>query len=278
MSAPLLRAALRGRPAVAPFLVLGHPTPALSLALARAAVDSGAGMLEIGFPYSDPVADGPAIQAAARRALAAGVSTRPALDLLGRIAAACPGTPLNLLVYGNLAHRLGYDRFAAAVAERGASSLLVPDIPVDEAGPLRRACRRADLAHVELAGPRTPAARLRRLSRVSDFVYLAGFQGVTGVRAGGFDAVLARLRETAAVVAKPLCLGFGISDRAQVAGAFAAGARIAVVGSHLARLVERAFVSGAGPERLLADYAAAVRRLTGVAPAGVVPPAPAEAG
>ena len=262
MSAPLLRAALRRRPAVAPFLVLGHPTPALSLALARAAVDAGAGMLEIGLPYSDPVADGPAIQAAARRALAAGVSTRPALDLLARIAAACPGTPLNLLVYGNLAHRMGYDRFAAAAAERGASSLLVPDIPVDEAGPLWRACRRAGLAHVELAGPRTPPARLRRLSRVSEFVYLAGFQGVTGVRAGGFDAVLARLRETAAV-RKPLCLGFGISDRTQVEGAFAAGARIAVVGSHLARLVEEAFVSGAGPERLLADYAAAVRRLAG---------------
>lgn len=263
MSARELRAALRRGPSVSPFLVLGHPTPELSVALAGAAVEAGAGMLEIGFPYSDPVADGPAIQAAAHRALAAGVTTRPALGLLARIAAACPRTPLNLLVYGNLVHRLGYDRFAAAAADAGASSLLVPDIPVDEAGPLRSACRRAGLAQVELAGPLTPPQRLRRLARVSEFLYLAGFQGVTGVRAAGFAAVLARVRETAAAVAKPICLGFGISDRTQVTGAFAAGARIAVVGSHLARLVEESFASGAAGERLLSDYAAAVRALTG---------------
>ena len=187
LSLAALRTSMREGPAVSPFLMLGDPTPDLSVELARTAVAAGAGMLEIGFPYSDPAADGPAIQAATGRALAGGTSTRRGFELLGRIAEACPGIPLNLLVYGNLVHRTGYERFTGAAADAGASTLLVPDIPIDEATPLRRACRRSRLGHVELAGPLTPAPRLRRLAAASRFLYLAGFQGVTGVRAAGFD-------------------------------------------------------------------------------------------
>lgn len=223
-------------------------------------------MLEIGFPYSDPAADGPAIQAAAARALAAGVSTRYGLRILASVAAACPGVPLNLLVYGNLVHRLGYDRFAAAAARAGASSLLVPDIPFEEGGPLRRACRRASLGHVELAGPLTPPDRLRKLARVSDFVYLAGFQGVTGVRRGGFAPVLEKVREAAAALdgaGTALCLGFGLSDRDQVEGAFGAGAAIAVVGSHLAGVIQRVYRGPGDEEALRTAFHAAVRRLGG---------------
>lgn len=266
MSLRALRDALARGPSLSPFLVLGDPTPDLSVRLARTAVSAGAAMLEIGFPYGDPVADGPAIQAAAQRALAGGTSTRAAFGLLGRIAAASPGTPLNLLVYGNLVHRIGYERFAGEAARYGASSLLVPDIPLEEAGPLRRACRRAGLGHVELAGPLTPAPRLRRLAEVSCFVYLAGFQGVTGVRRGGFSAMLQQVRTVVEVVDAPLCLGFGLSDPGPIARAFGAGARIAVVGSHLARLVERSFTEPEDAGRLIADYRAEVRRLAGGEP------------
>ncbi len=275
MSLRSLRAGLAhradGSGALSPFLVLGDPTPALTPELARAAVRGGAGMLEIGFPYSDPVADGPAIQAAAERALAAGVSTRAGFGVLAAVAAACPGTPLNLLVYGNLVHRAGYDAFAAEAAQAGASSLLVPDIPFEEAGPLRRACRRAGIGHVELAGPLTPAGRLRRLGAASEFVYLAGFQGVTGVRRAGFDPVLDKVREAAAALGEPgapLCLGFGLSSREQVEGAFSAGARIAVVGSHLATVVERLYRGPGDEEALCAGFEDAVRRLAGPRPAG----------
>ena len=250
---------------MSPFLVLGDPTPELSVRLARTAVSAGADMLEIGFPYSDPVADGPAIQAASKRALAGGVSTRAALGLLRRIREACPETPLNLLVYGNLVHQMGYERFAAEAAGSGASTLLVPDIPLEESLPLQGACRRAGLGHVELAGPLTPTARLRRLAKPSRFVYLAGFQGVTGVRRGGFAAMLRRVREAAEVLDVPLCLGFGLSDREQILRAFGAGARIAVVGSHLARVIERG-LRGAGDDRLIADYRSAVRSLAGREP------------
>ena len=262
MSRRSLGGVLASGPAVSPFFVLGDPTPDLSVALARAAVSSGARMLEIGFPYSDPVADGPAIQAAAQRALAAGVSTRTAFDVLGRIAEACPGVPLNLLVYGNLVHRLGYDSFAGRASSAGAATLLVPDIPIEEANPLRRACRNSRLGHVELAGPMTPPPRLRRLAAASDFVYLAGFQGVTGVRGSGFDAVLGRVEEVAALLEIPVCLGFGLSDRRQIRRAFAAGARIAVVGSALARVVETLYRTPHDAERLLDGYRSAVRRLT----------------
>ena len=261
MSLASLRAALGTGPAVSPFLVLGDPTPALSVELARTAVSAGARMLEIGFPYSDPVADGPAIQAAGQRALAGGTSTRAGFDLLGRIARACPGVPLNLLVYGNLVRRIGYGRFADAASGAGASALLVPDIPIEEATPLRRACRRSRLGHVALAGPMTPAPRLRRLAAASRFVYLAGFQGVTGVRQAGFGGVLGRVTEVAEIVEAPVCLGFGLSDRDQIVRAFEAGARIAVVGSHLARVVGALYRTPADAERLVAGYRSAVLRL-----------------
>ncbi len=262
MSLSALRAALRRGPAVSPCLVLGDPTPELTVALARAAVDAGAPALEVEFPFSDPVADGPAIQAAVQRALAGGTSTRAAFALLGRIADACPGIPLNLLVYGNLVHRIGYQRFAGQAADSGASTLLVTDIPLEESAPLRRACRGAGLGHVELAGPLTPEGRLQRLAKVSSFVYLAGFQGVTGVRRGGFDAMLHRVSEVADMVEVPICVGFGLSERAQIVRAFGAGARIAVVGSHLVRVVEHLYRTPADADRLLAGYRSAVRELT----------------
>lgn len=262
MSLAALRTRMKQGPAVSPFLVLGDPTPDLSVELARTAVSAGARMLEIGFPYSDPVADGPAVQAAAGRALAGGTSTRRGFELLGRIAESCPGTPLNLLVYGNLVHRIGYERFTDTVSQAGASTLLAPDIPLEEAAPLRRASRRAGLGHVELAGPLTPEPRLRRLAEGSAFVYLAGFQGVTGVRHGGFTAVLRRVTEVAATVDVPVCLGFGLSERDQIVRAFGAGAGIAVVGSHLARVVERLYRSPGDAADLLAGYRSAVHRLT----------------
>ena len=165
-------------------------------------------------------------------------------------------------MYGNLIHRIGYERFADTVSQAGASTLLAPDIPLEEAAPLRRACRRAGLGHVELAGPLTPGSRLRRLARGSAFVYLAGFQGVTGVRRGGFAAVLRRVTEVAESVDVPVCLGFGLSSREQIARAFEAGARIAVVGSHLARVVERLHRGEGDAAGLIAGYRSAVLRLT----------------
>jgi len=241
----LKRALERSRFHVSPFLVLGDPTPELSVRLAEAAVEEGATMLEIGFPYGDPVADGPAIQAADERALRGGTSTEKAIQILSRIRETCPKTPLNLLVYGNLVHARGYERFCEDVVEAGASSLLVPDISLEESAALRRASRKARLGHVELIGPLTVEERLRRIDRAANaFLYLVAHQGVTGVRNGSFDPVADLVRRTSSVVRNPLCLGFGLSRPEHVRAAFGSGARIAVVGSYLARVIGKAWDDG----------------------------------
>jgi tryptophan synthase alpha chain len=268
MSLRALRAALRRGRHLSPFLVLGDPTPDLSVALAEAAVREGASLLEIGFPYGDPVADGPAIQAADERALAGGTSTAGALRILSRIRAACPRTPLNLLVYGNLVHARGYERFCRDAVEAGASSLLVPDIPLEEGAALRRASRRAGLGHVELVGPLTPPERLARLDRAAEaFLYLVATQGVTGARDGFEATVSALVARTVAGARRPVCLGFGLSRPEHVRRAFGSGARIAVVGSHLAGVIGRAWRE-AGPSReaaVIDAFAAALRPLVAAA-------------
>ncbi len=266
MSVSLLRRSFRkAAHHVSPFLVLGDPTPDLSVELARAAADAGASMLEIGFPYSDPVADGPAIQAAALRALAGGTSTRTAFAILARIRAACPALPLNLLVYGNLVHALGYSEFCNQAAQAGASSLLVPDIPYDEALPLRAASRRARLGHVQIVGPLTPPARLAKIEAVNNaFLYLVAQQGVTGAQHRDSEAVGALVTRISTNTRHSLCIGFGLSQREQLLQAFRAGATIAVVGSHLARVIKDAWRPDDSNRdvTLVAQFGQAVQALT----------------
>lgn len=207
------------------FLPIGWPDPGRFLALARAAVAEGAGALELGIPYSDPVADGPVLQAANQEALAAGATVSRSIDLLGELGVA---VPLNLLVYGNLVH--ARPSFCADVARAGAASLLVPDIPLEESQELRRSCARAGLAHVSLVGPNTTAPRLRSIAAVTTgYLYLAGIQGVTGA---DVNPALAAVRRTAAV-GRPVYVGFGIRTREQVCAVLDAGASSAIVGSAL---------------------------------------------
>ena len=258
MSRVRLTRLLREAPQVSPFLVLGDPSPELSLELAKTSVACGAGMIEIGFPYSDPVADGPAIQRADMRALESGTSTSKALAILARIRDACPKTPLNLLVYANLVHARGFERFCKEAADAGASSLLVPDVCLEESAPLKKACRKARLGHVQLVGPLTSPERLKRIdATATSFIYLVAHQGVTGVRGGGFDAVEALVSRTAWQLKNPLCVGFGLSKPEQIRRVFGAGARLAVVGSYLADVIGES----ARGDRLLDTYSKALAPL-----------------
>ena len=269
MSRVQLKRLLKRTPVVSPFLVLGDPTPELSLELAKTAIDAGAGALEIGFPYGDPVADGPAIQRADMRALSSGTSTSGAMRLLARIHEARPKIPLNLLVYGNLVHARGFERFTKDAVAAGASSLLVPDVPLEESATLKRACRAAGLAHVQLVGPLTSSERLKRIDRMADgFLYLVAHQGITGVRAGDFSEVESLISRTTSVVRNPVCLGFGLSTFEQIARAFASGARLAVVGSYLANVIGEAWEESGGDrgERVVSKFGAAVRELCDGAP------------
>ena len=224
------------------FHVLGDPTPQLSLRLALAAVDAGASMLELGLPFSDPCADGPALQASSARALANGTSTEGALEVLRQVHTARPDVPLNLLVYANLVHARGEDAFCRALAEAGASTLLVPDLPHEQSGGLAAACRAHGLGLAQLAGPATSDERLAALDGAADaYLYYAGHQGVTG---GEVDPVRDRVAAVVEAARHPVCVGFGLSRPEHVAAALGAGARMAVVGSHLARVLEEALPGG----------------------------------
>ena len=259
-----LKRLLRDATHVSPFLVLGDPSPELSVELAKASVACGAGMIELGFPYGDPVADGPAIQRADMRALENGTSTSKAMAILGRIRDGCPKTPLNLLVYANLVHARGFDRFCKEAADAGAVSLLVPDVCLEESAPLKNACRKAGLGHVQLTGPLTPPERLKRIdAAATSFIYLVAHQGVTGVRGGGgdFNDVEALVGRTARQLQNPLCVGFGLSKPEQIRRVFAAGARLAVVGSYLADVIGE----NARADHLLAAFSQALEPLVNAA-------------
>mgnify|MGYP003644210278 CR=1 FL=1 len=297
MSLAMLREVLAASPRhVSPFLMLGDPAPDMCVALCRELVHAGATMLELGLPYADPCADGPAVQAAGIRARAAGVSTDLALETLASIREACPNTPCNLLVYGNLVHARGLDRFCRDAVAAGASSMLVPDIPFEEGEQLRRAASDHGLGNVLLAGPRTSDARLKAIAAVSDaFVYLAGHQGITGAQqvgpepsgpeasgaeasgteasgaeASGTEAsgtgpemdpravLVARVRQQVSV---PLCVGFGLSTAAHMQTVHDHGAEIAVVGSHLLRVLARALENQLSRDQVLAAVRSAFEQL-----------------
>jgi tryptophan synthase alpha chain len=245
---------------LSPFLVLGDPTPEVSFELAKKAVELGATMLEVGIAYGDPSADGPAIQKANLRAMAAKANTEAALGVMRRIHEAFPSLPMNLLVYGNLVHARGFAAFARDAVAAGASSLLVPDVLFEEGDELRAACKEAGLGHAELVGPLTDPRRVKRLAETVDaYLYLVAFQGVTGARAGGAGAIGDLVQRTASLVSSPVCVGFGLSSGDHVASVFDAGARVAVVGSHLANAIEAGVEAGplGAGEHVIASFAKA---------------------
>ena len=252
---------------VSPFFVLGDPDPETSLALIEAALDGGATWIELGIPFSDPVADGPAIQAAGRRAARGGTTVPRALELLQRIRQRTE-VPLNLLVYANLAHARGYGRFAQDLAAAGASSVLVPDLPLEEDAPLAAGCARSGLGLVRLVGPSTPPERAAALAAGATFLYVTGHQGVTG-QAAPPDAGAQRdattdegLRARIERVPGPAAVGFGLRNPADVARVFRAGGRAAVVGSAFARCIERYAERGLERPDVRAALLADVRQRT----------------
>lgn len=242
------------------FLVLGDPSLEVSFELAKKAIELGATMLEVGIAYGDPSADGPAIQKANLRAMAAQAHTEAAFGVMRRIHEAFPHVPMNLLVYGNLVHARGFERFVDEALAAGASSLLVPDILFEEGAELRAVCNAKGLGHAELAGPLTTPKRMTKLAKSIDaYLYLVAFQGVTGARTGGGDAIGELVTRVSSSVDVPVCVGFGLSSGEQVAKVFDSGARVAVVGSYLANAIEAGV--NAGPlgkgEHVLESFAKA---------------------
>ena len=259
MTRLFLESALRRPRHLAAFLVLGDPDPERSFAAALAALDAGATMLELGIPYRDPVADGPAVRRAQERALAAGTTTDVALELVARLRRETDA-PFHLLLYANLVHARGAARFLAEARAAGASSVLLPEVPLEEDAALARAVREQGLAYVRLAAPASDEERLRRLGDGADLIYLAGRQGVTGARDRLGRDTLALVRRAARTLSVPLAVGFGLARADHVRDVLDAGARIAVVGSALALAVERAADEGKDPAAAVADLVSDLAR------------------
>ena len=228
---------LNGNGAFAAFLMLGDPDLETSARLLDAVVEGGADMIEVGIPFSDPVADGPIIEAGAQRALAAGVRIRDCLDLVEAVRGRHPDVPVGILTYANIVvARSGFMRDAA---EAGADSLLIADVPALEAEPFVRDMEQAGIEPVLIAAANTPDATLRRIAEMSKaYTYCVSRAGITGTHAGGqFDGGLVqRLR---AAGAPPPVFGFGISAPEHVRAALAAGARGVICGSAIVDLAQR---------------------------------------
>lgn len=237
-SAMFGRLAGRGEGAFGAFLMLGDPDLATCAGLLDALVEGGADMIEVGIPFSDPIADGPVIQAAAERSLRAGTRVEDCFRLLGEFRRRHESVPVGILTYGNLLCARGRDRFCADSAEAGVDSLLVADVPTLEAEPFAGSASAAGLDWVMIAAPNTPAPALERIAGLSSgYTYCVARSGVTGVRdemALDHRRLFADLERLGA---PPPMLGFGISTPPQVAEAIESGAAGAISGSAIVRLV-----------------------------------------
>lgn len=230
--------ARRGEGAFVPFITLGDPTPEMSLEIVRELLSSGADALELGIPFSDPIADGPTIQASVRRALSQGTTPRVCFDLLARIRAEQPSTPMGLLVYANLVVANGLDSFYRSVAAAGVDSVLVADVPVAESGPFADAACRHGIDPVLIVPPNATGERLRKIAATTHgYTYVVARAGITGaddeVALAARD-LLDRLRE---LRAPPGLVGFGISRPEHVRTVLDAGAAGAISGSAIVELV-----------------------------------------
>jgi len=231
----LATARAAGRAMFVPFWVLGDPDEESCLAILRAMIDAGADALELGIPFSDPPADGPIVQAAGLRALEAGMTPPRALSIIATLRRET-AIPLVLLVYANLVeqHDGGVEGFARAAAEAGLDAILIPDAPLEEAGPYAAACARHGVSLAQMVTETTSEARLARIAEVATgYLYVVSRPGTTGTHAGlggRLAETIARARQHTTL---PLFAGFGISTRADVLAAQAAGADATIVGSAL---------------------------------------------
>lgn len=236
-----------------PYAVGGFPDPASCLEILRAYRAGGADLIEVGIPFSDPLADGPVIQAASHQALTRGVRPKDVLALAGDIVA--EGVGVVILSYLNTILAYDPERFFGECGERGVLGVVVPDLPVEEAESMQQVAQSHGVDVVLLAAPTSPDARLARIGRAaSGFIYCVSTTGVTGARSAldaGLPAFIDRLRGHTTL---PLAVGFGVSTPAQAAevAAFADGV---IVGSALVDLVARAesFERGLNDVRLMTE-------------------------
>jgi tryptophan synthase alpha chain len=244
-----------GRKALIPFITAGDPDAAMTLPLMHALVEAGADVIELGVPFSDPMADGPTIQRASERALARGMSLRKVLQLVTRFRTDDDRTPVVLMGYANPIEAMGLERFAEKAAQSGVDGVLVVDYPPEEAEKFGAAMKANGMDPIFLIAPTSTAERIAQVAKIaSGYVYYVSLAGVTGSGALNVDAVAEKLPAIREKTGLPVGVGFGIRDAA-TAARIAVFADAVVVGSRIIEEIEKstAETACANVKALVAD-------------------------
>ena len=250
-----------GRAAFVPFITAGDPDMETSLAILEKLPSCGADVIELGMPFTDPMADGPAVQASSVRALKAGATMAKVLEMVKKFRRTDKDTPLVLMGYYNPIHAFGTARFAREVAAAGVDGLIVVDLPVEEDEVLRLPAKAQGVDLIRFVTPTTDEARLQRIvADASGYLYYVSVAGVTGTKAVPADEVRAAMARIRAATSLPCTVGFGIRSSEQ-ADAIAKVADGVVVGSAIVSKV--AATAGQGRERIVTEVMALVRDLAG---------------
>lgn len=217
ISRAFAQARAQGRAALITYLTLGYPSPEESPALVSALQAGGADLIELGVPFSDPLADGPIIQRASHQALQAGMTPRGCLELVSRLRQAGVEVPLLLMGYYNPIHAYGLEAYARDCALAGGDGLIVPDLPLEEADPLRAACEKEGVALVFLVAPTSGEGRIAQIAAATrGFLYLVSRLGTTGTGRGPGEELTKQLALVRAHARTPVAVGFGLSRPEQV--------------------------------------------------------------
>ncbi|MFC3034661.1 tryptophan synthase subunit alpha [Pseudoalteromonas fenneropenaei] len=249
--------------AFVPFVTIGDPNKALSIEIIKALIDGGADALELGIPFSDPIADGPVIQSANIRALDANINTADSLDIIKAVREYNADIPIGLLLYSNLVFARGVEQFYADAKAAGVDSVLVADVPLHESKRFRQAAMSNDIAPIFIATPNADDDTLRQCASYGrGYTYLLSRAGVTGTDTAAqmpADTMVNKLRDYRAA---PALLGFGISTPEHVKQALDAGAAGAISGSAVVKIIEQHL---AAPQTMLAElkqFVAAMKAAT----------------
>ncbi|RCX04061.1 MULTISPECIES: tryptophan synthase subunit alpha [Kosakonia] len=247
--------------AFVPFVTLGDPSPEQSLKIIDTLIEAGADALELGIPFSDPLADGPTIQNATLRAFAAGVTPSQCFEMLATIRQKHPTIPVGLLMYANLVFSRGIDEFYAQCAKVGVDSVLVADVPIEESAPFRQAALRHNIAPIFICPPNADDDLLRQIASYGrGYTYLLSRAGVTGAENRAALPLHHLVEKLTEYHAAPALQGFGISAPDQVSAAVEAGAAGAISGSAIVKIIEKNL---ANPTAMLAELKAFVQSLKG---------------
>ncbi|UCD50791.1 MAG: tryptophan synthase subunit alpha [Phycisphaerales bacterium] len=247
------------RAALIPFFVIGDPDFDTSLTLVKAAVDAGADVLELGIPFSDPIADGPTIQKADIRAVRSGMTVRKALDFIRQVKA-YKDIPIGLLMYYNLICHYGVGNFFKDFHTAGVNSVLVADLSIDDADEVLGPAGAAGLDSVFMVTPNTASERMQRIaSKTTGFIYTVSLLGVTGSREALSEAVEGLVGQLKGLTSVPVCVGFGISTPAHARAVADAGADGVIIGSKIVGMIEANLGAPAKMVAEITDFLTGVR-------------------